>query len=367
MVGHHPADTDPLSAHLEHGWEMLHMGKVSAARMSAERVLSLDADSPEGHALLGAIAATEGDAEEAMELLQQALDLDPEYLDAMLYAAELAVHVLADWQHALQLCDEAAPLAEELEDRLDVAVLRIEALLTAGDRESALAAARTMPPPPYPDAASHLRVGQALLELGLAHEARVVLRPALDDESTRAEAHYHTALALESEGELEQALQHFFEVNALDAAAETPAWSTSTEELLRLVEETLAQLPEELHAGLEHLPVRIAELPPRELIAEGLDPRAAVFISGFGGPEAAGPSGGLAAGARERGAGARITDGAGERTPVATCLFVYRRNVERVAASRIDLGHILEHAIAHEAAAFAGIPLGDDPGPDHVH
>src|SRR5579883_3679418 len=92
---------DQISAHLDHGWDLLGRGDYRGARVSAKRVIELDSDSPEGYTLLGAIGLGEGDPEDAMEQFSRAMELDPEYLEPMLYAAETLIHVFGDCESAL--------------------------------------------------------------------------------------------------------------------------------------------------------------------------------------------------------------------------------------------------------------------------
>ena len=85
-----------LTAHLERGWELLERGDLAGARVATEVALELDPSSPDARVLLGSLATAEGDPEEALELMQQAMDLDPEFLRPVLAAAEICIHQLGD-------------------------------------------------------------------------------------------------------------------------------------------------------------------------------------------------------------------------------------------------------------------------------
>jgi predicted RND superfamily exporter protein len=60
-------EMDAITAHLDRGWDLLQRGDLVAARVSAHQILQLEAESAPAHTLLGAVAAAEGDLDEASE------------------------------------------------------------------------------------------------------------------------------------------------------------------------------------------------------------------------------------------------------------------------------------------------------------
>lgn len=334
-------EMDALTAHLDRGWDLLQRGDLVAARVSAHHILKISADSPEGHTLLGAIAAAEGDPDEAMDLFRQAMDLDPEYLDAVLYAAELAIHPLGDWEQALELCEEAEQLAADPEEELDVVLLRAEALLSAGREVDAAKAARQIPPRPFPAPAYYLRAGRVMLETGDTQQAIELLRQALGHPDSLADAHYYLGLAQESLGESDEALEHFFQVAALDRMQPDPAWAFSKDDFEQVVRESLQQLSRQLVGQLDGVPLRVLDHPGLELIAEGFDPRGTVFLAGAAGPE------------DEEADGPGETERAGQARP--SCIFVYKRPLERLARSSSEIPREVLAALEHEALLFLGL------------
>src|SRR6266704_3394900 len=88
---------DQFSAHLDRGWDLVQRGDPRGAELSARRALELNAQSPEAYNLLGYVAALKGEFDEATEHYRQAIALDDTYLEAMLNAAEVYVHPLADF------------------------------------------------------------------------------------------------------------------------------------------------------------------------------------------------------------------------------------------------------------------------------
>ncbi len=332
-------EMDAATAHLDRGWDLLHRGDLAAARLSAHQLLQLDAESAEGHTLLGAIAAAEGEAEEAVELLRQAMDLDPENLEAILHAAELAVHPLGDTALALQLCDQAEELTADAEEELDVALLRTEALLAAGRLEEARSAAGRLPPPPYPAPAYYLRAGRVQLDLVEVKAAAALLAQALEHPDTRADAHYFLAVAEEMLGRGGEALEHFLAVRELDRAAPEPAWGLSAEDFAAVAHEAVSKLPPELARVLAGVPLRVLDHPAAELVAEGFDPRATVYLS-------------TRPLAQELQPRKKRRRGAPERQP--GCVFIYKRTVERFARSSDGVAEELQAALEGEVASFVG-------------
>jgi tetratricopeptide (TPR) repeat protein len=311
---------DAISAYLDRGWELLKRGDTSGARVSADKILQLRSESPEGHTLMGAILAAEGEPEEAMESLTQAIDHDPGYLDAYLYAAELAIHTLGDLEAGLALCDDAQPLAREPDELVDLGLLRAEACLLGDDAEGAARWLSTTPAR-LEEPGHALRAGRLHLEVGQVERAVELLGRAVEGADTRADGHYYLGVALEQIGQTREALAHFFEAHALDLAEPEAGWAVAPADLEAAVREVLRSMPEEVQQQLAGVATRVSDHPPLELVAEGLDPRGLLFIG-----TQRNPSGGVD----------------------VTGIFVYRRNVERLAGSREEVAATLDDALQQE-------------------
>ena len=334
-------EMDAATAHLDRGWDLLHRGDLAAARMSANRVLKLNPESPDAYTLLGAIAATDGEPEEALELFRQAMDLDPEHLDAFLYAADLYVHSFADFENALHLCDEAEALVSEQEETLDLLLLRAETWIAIGDLDHACQIASHLPSPPYPAAAYYLRAGRILLEVGKVGPARDLLQQALLDPDTLLDSHYYLGVALEGEGKSTEAFEHFVRVYELEKALPMPSWAFSDAEFSELVGGAIDSLPPLVFDLVKGVPVKVLDYPSLEMISEGLDPRAMVFLSG------------LAQTGTHRAAEA-------SPAPQINCIFVYKRNVERFTRSKTEIAKEVGKAMGQETALFFN--LASDTG-----
>ncbi len=333
MDQQHSMEMDVITAHLDRGWELLAKGELEAAKLSAAHILKVDPDSPEGFTLLGAITLADGDPQEAMEHLRHAIDLEPDYLDGILYTAEVALHAVQDHEYTLQLCEDAEEVAREPEDLLDLCLLRMEARIARHEMRDARTAATQLADPPYPAPGYYLRIGRAWLELEQPVRAIELLQVAAEDPSLAADAHYFLAVALEKDHQPRLAMQHFMSVHELDSASLAGDGSDGVKGARQIVDQTLAALPSRLAQLMSDVPVEILEYPSREIIAEGFDPRGVVFLSGV-----------------PRSEQTRASDPGGH----LSCVFIYRSNVERLSPSEADWPQEITDALEREAGLFFG-------------
>lgn len=317
-------ETDALTAHLDRGWDLLGRGQLTEARISANQILSIDEDAPEGHALLGAICAAEGEAEEALEHFQHAIDVEPDYIDAVLYAADLAIHPMQDFELALRFCGQADALAESAEERFDVDLLRAEALWGANRVAEARSVAQRLLPLPHGDSAHCVRVARLLIDVEFADEAIPLLRSAATSPEYAEDAQYYLGIAYEMLGNYQAALDSFVEARKAAAVVEHPDWLPNADALRRLLNKVAVQLGQPL-AGLAEAAIHLSECPPIELIVEGLDPRALVFLSGAA---------------------------AGSEAARLNVVFVYLGNLGRFARCEREARRELYRSLLLELAAF---------------
>ena len=108
---------------IERGWDLLENGKIDEARKLADRAVTKDAESPEAHTLVGAVANAEGDVDAALEAFARAMELDDGYLDPVMLAAETYA-LEGDAKEALALCERALDIAEEEDEYVDALLLK---------------------------------------------------------------------------------------------------------------------------------------------------------------------------------------------------------------------------------------------------
>ncbi|HJL15228.1 MAG TPA: tetratricopeptide repeat protein [Sandaracinaceae bacterium LLY-WYZ-13_1] len=317
-----------LSAHLDRGWDLVARGDLAGARLSAEKSLELDEESPEAHNLAAYVLQAEGRPEEALEHYRQALDLDESYVDAMLNAADVLIHPLQDFDGALTLIREALEWLgeDEIDERTDAMLLELDVHLHRGDREAAAQLVRQLPDGPFDNPALLLQVGRAHLDVGDVERAEPLLDEAIEQGPPNADAHYYRALAYEIRGDAQGTLLSFLQARELDATTPPPPWSLPPEQFERRVQSALRQLSAPLSKALEGALVVITDQPGAEVVADGLDPRMPVLL-----------------------------DAMSETSPPTVGrLFVYRRNVERVAVGLLEVEAEVVRALETELGATLG-------------
>lgn len=316
---------DQLTAHLDRGWDLAQHGDARGAEAAARQALEIDPDAPEVHNLLGYVAAMSGDPEEAIEHYRDALALDEGYFDAMLNAAEVLVHPLAEYDEAIEMCDEALSWAESDEEIADALLIKIDALLAKRDDEGARKALGQMPAGPFESDRYDFLVGRAWFEVGNVDRASEHVDRALSRDDRHAEAHYYRGLVRDARGDHLGATSSFLRVRILDGEAPAPSWSLAQAAFAQEVQKAIAKLDPALRRFVEQAEVYVIPLPGLEVIADGIDPRAPMLLDGIATPERPGP-------------------------PCAR-MFVYQRNIERLLGSAGELHEEMVATLEHEITA----------------
>lgn len=322
-----------LSAHLDRGWDLVARGDFAGAKRSAEESLELDEASPEAHNLMGYIFHAEGRSEEALEHYRHAIELDESYIDAMLNAAELLLHPVGDLEGALEMVREARDWLEEdgtPDELAETMLLEVDIHLARGDRVSAGSVVRDLPAGPFENPRLSTAVGRALVDVGDADAAIALLEEAVKEVPPTSDAFYYLGLALEAKEDMKGALIAFLHSRELDAQSEVPPWSLPLDQFERRVQMALGGLPEDVAPIIEGALVVVTDLPGAEVVSEGVDPRAPALVDGLSAP--------------------------GEPNRV-TRIFVYKRNVERLAPGLFEVDAEIQRAILFEMqSAFAAAP-----------
>lgn len=332
---------DQFSAHLDRGWDLVQRGDTRGAEASAKRALELDPNSPEAHNLLGFVAALEGDGEEAIEAYRQAIALDDTYLEAMLNAAEVYIHPLADYDQALEMCEQALDLAEVDEEIIDALLLKFDALLGKGDGEEAAKVVAKIPVGPYDNPNHAFLVGRAFYEIGQAEKAAALVEEAVQKDARHAEAQYYLGLIRDEKGDTRGATSAFLKSRELDLEMGMPPWAPGREATSKIVERAVAALNPVLKHYVEGADVYVSDVPGVELVAEGVDPRALVLLDGFS--EEPKPRGALLGGPSSESG----------RTLAGPCarVFVYALNVARLAGNMEAIEREITLALEREITA----------------
>jgi len=304
-------------------------GDARGAEASARRALELDPNSPEAHNLLGFVAALQGEGEEAIEAYRQAIALDDTYLEAMLNAAEVYIHPLGEFDHAIEMCDQALDLAEVDEEIIDALLLKFDALLGKGDHEEARRVVVKIPDGPYDNPNHTFLIGRAFYEIGQIEKAATLIEEAVAKEPRHAEAHYYLGLIRDERGDTLGATRAFVRARELDVEMGMPPWAPGPDAFAAVALKAIGALNPVLRRYLEEAEIYVTDVPGIELVADGVDPRALVLLDGFTADESS----------RE------------ERARSCTRVFIYALNVARLAGSIDDLEREITLGLEREITA----------------
>jgi tetratricopeptide (TPR) repeat protein len=325
---------DQFSAHLDRGWDLVQRGDPRGAELSARRALELDSQSPEAHNLLGYVSALKGEFDDAIESYRQAIALDDTYLEAMLNAAEVYIHPLAEFDEAIAMCDLALDLAETDDEVVDGLLLKFDALLGKGELEGARAVCERFPSGPFENPNHLFLVGRAYHEVGEIPRAFPLIEEAVKRNPKNAEAWYYLGLVRDERGDAAAATVAFLRSRELDLEVPPPPWSLSRDTFEMAARRAMDSLPESLRVYVREGEVYVADVPGVEVVVDGVDPRALLLLDGINTED--------------------------KSLPLTARVFVYQRNVERLSGSVDQVEGEIAAALEREiTATFL------DPEPDH--
>jgi predicted Zn-dependent protease with MMP-like domain/Tfp pilus assembly protein PilF len=331
-------DTDPVTAHLDRGWELLDRGDIRGAALAADAAAARSADSPELRTLRGAIAAADGQFDAAVAHYTAAIEADPEYATPILQAAELQLYSLDDPERALALAERATAVSSEDDERADAALLAAEALLALDRPDDARSALALLDGLRLHEAAIHTRAGQLYLDLGEPARAEAHLEAAIAADPDYADAHHTLGMLCELRGDLDGMRRAWLTTRRLDLQAPSPAWHVGEREFERIAEEAFDRLPDDVKVRLVNVPILISDYPSVEVIAEGNDPRMLGMFTGVPLSE---------------------KSNVGNGQPQPDCCFLYQRNIEHHCNAAGDVEHEIHVTLWHETAHFFGLEDDD--------
>jgi predicted Zn-dependent protease with MMP-like domain/Flp pilus assembly protein TadD len=354
------AASDPV----DRGWERLEAGDLPGARAALRKAQRDRKDDPEVLCLAAAVSAHDGEVDEAIDLLARAAEADPTYVHPLLQAAELELNSRGDPEAALALAGRALAAARDDDERVDALLLKAEAELEIGcghdhahdhdhphdhehdhahdhDHDHDAATRATMAAVARIDIRDPLlltRAGDVYLAIGDLKSAEAAFLTAIDEDPGQADAHHGLGLIYEDRGDREAMVRAWQDTLRLDRAAPPPPWHMTPAEFEEVAEEAMAELPDEVLARLENVPVLIDDLPSEDLVTEGYDPRLLGLFSGVPLPEKS-----------------HISD----QRPVIDAVHLYQRNLERHSADRDELADQIRITVLHETAHFFGLEDDD--------
>lgn len=326
---------------LDRAWKLLEEGDVAAARALAEQLEpSIPEDDQADLMLLrAACAREEGEFEEALALLERTTALDPEWVTPELWAAELLMGEPDRGQEALGHATRALDLAEEEDEFLEAVAVKAGIEIELG---KVAAARQTLSELPGADEVQldpiwGLEIGHLLLAVDDAAEARRRFQSLVDADPDLADAWYGVGLAAEAMDDETSKRDAWTRVLRLDDREPLSDPLLTEDEMARVAEKAIGELPERARQLLANVPVLITDLPASEDVAEGLDPRLLGLFAGTPHPHESALGGG----------------------PQLTQIVLFRKNLERVAADADDLQDEIRTTLLHETGHFFGMSEED--------
>jgi predicted Zn-dependent protease with MMP-like domain len=183
-------------------------------------------------------------------------------------------------------------------------------------------------------------MGLALFEMSAFEDAEAVLSRALEIDNTDPQSCYWMALCLERRAEYDHA-DHYFQTAHQQGPDDYPLPTRiPRDEFDRILQQALAELPEDIRRELKNLAVIVEDLPREEDLTEfdpPLDPCLYGLYVGIPLPE-------------------RTTSDAPH---LPDQIFLYKRNLERMCAERDSLVQEIRITLLHEVGHYLGFDEDD--------
>jgi predicted Zn-dependent protease with MMP-like domain len=314
-------------------------GRVEEALAWLEEALRANPREAEAHNGRGEILWDHGRFDEALREFRRAAEADPQLYVAHLNQIEIRIEEFQEHEEALDLAD--ALLASRLDGTIEAEVyyLKAKAYFYLDDLDGALFLLRRAIQTYSEIPVYRSFEGQIQFEMGNFEAARQSLEHALGLEPDSAHTLYHLALVLEHVGDTKRADEMF--AQAADAAPDHyPAPVRSDDaEFRAAAEEALRSLPQKVERYIGHCPVVIEDLPDAGLVREeNVSPQ---VLGLFLGTPATEPGASPTWGTSPKQAPDRI--------------FLFKRNLEKVAQSRPELVEQIQITVKHEVGHYLGL------------
>jgi predicted Zn-dependent protease with MMP-like domain len=326
---------------LEGAWALLEQGDSAGANKLAARLLSAATDETKADLLLlqAACAREDGDVEESLALLAKVTAEDPEWVTPELWTAELLMADPERLDEAHRHASRALDLAEEEDEYLESIVVKAGIEIELGRPADARETLSELPPSDQAqlDPVWSLEVAYLLLSVEDAAEARRRFQALVDADPELADAWYGLGLAADAQGDETGTRDAWERVLGIDERQPIEEPLMSEEEMAAVAERALAELPERARALVANVPILISDLPAREDVRTGLDPRLLGLFAGTPHPEDSSLGGG----------------------PQLTQILLFRKNLERTANDVEELRDEIRTTLLHETGHFFGMSEED--------
>lgn len=179
-------------------------------------------------------------------------------------------------------------------------------------------------------------LGGARFEALLFRDARTALAKCLSVDKRIARAHHWLGLLEEREGNDRAARTHFEKATKLAPEAYPAPYRVTETEFRTMVEEAIAELPEDFRASLSNLDIVVEPLPDDRTLSGDppLSPAILGLHVGYSADE-------------------RPPSGAAGQLP--NLIFLFQRNIERASESHEDLVEEIRITLLHEIGHYLGL------------
>jgi predicted Zn-dependent protease with MMP-like domain len=287
----------------------------------------------------GEILWDQGRCDESLSEFGQVVEAAPEFIPGHLNRIEILIEEFGEHEEALDIADGV--LAGQLErvEEAEVYYLKAKALFYMEDLEGALFLVRRACQVNPEVAVYHGFEGQLLFELGRFALAKrsLVQSGALDPDAPHTL--YYLAVVEEALRNYETAEDFFARAAEIQPESYPQPVRIDADDFERAANSALDDLPTEIATYVANCPILIEDLPSETLVrSENVSPQ---ILGLFLGTPATEP-------------GASPTMGTATRSHTDRILL-FKRNLEKVAASRDDLIEQIQITVKHEIGHYLGL------------
>ncbi len=349
------ARTQGFNNDIDDAYEALYDGRLDDAKAAMDRARRVDAKAPDVRLLEIDLLDAEGLSEEAVTAAEEALVALPKSMLLKLKLATLLLDIYDDVQNARpQLEDlwarlkkgERPDVGGDDDDAVDD--FKLEVLLTLSDARAAdhdangaLVSAQDAVALAGDEPMARVALAAALFDVCRVDEAEKAAALAIDKDPRCADAFWLRGRVLTFKGDGEGADKAFARAIALDDTRFKEPVRVSEDEFTQLMEQSLAQLPEQVVRYLKNIAVTVQDVPELERLKDNADPLSPGSLGLFEGTP---PS--LAPG-----------DNPWAHFPSRITLF--RKNIEVSCATKDELKDLVSSTLLHEVGHYLGLDEAD--------
>jgi predicted Zn-dependent protease with MMP-like domain len=322
-----------LTADLDAGFDALDTGQLEVAAACVERCQRIDRKNPGVIALAAAVADANGDVETAIASYRAMIEAAPDDPMPRICAARIELRDLGEAEQALETVDGAFEYIDDEVDLIEAVVVRTEALLVLERPDEAREALGELATSAIDDPEQAFDLAELALGAGDTATALRYIETARKSPKLETDALHLLGRIHEAADDRAAMIAAWQQVRERDAAEPDGPVTMADDEIERIAQAALAELPADVRTKLERVPILIDSAPSQELVADGLDPRILGLFSG-----------------------AEMADELA--TPTVTTIQLFKRNLERIANDLDELAEEIRITVLHETAHYFG--LDDD-------